>query len=250
MPVPQNPLNDEGLYMELGRLIEAMPNLFDIGSCSEFEIERWLGRAYALLKASGEEGEAEALKSASKNLFVSNTMMRDRGARSIVLIMHRAVSVAELKAPVKSQGSFIPAGNSFDAFAAFAKVLGTATNDILMVDPYMDEKALSDFAVTANEGVAIRLLADEHSKKASLKPAVERWSNQYGPKRPLEARLAGARSLHDRLLIIDGTTAWVLTQSMNAFAERAPASIVRVDTDTASLKVVAYSTIWSNAAML
>jgi hypothetical protein len=150
----------------------------------------------------------------------------------------------------RTQGAFISAGNPFDAFAAFAKVLSMATNDILMIDPYMDEKALSDFAVLAAEGMAIRLLADEHGKKASLKPAVERWISQYGTKRPLEARPAGARSLHDRLLIIDGSTAWVLTQSMNAFAARAPASIVRVDTDTASLKIVAYSTIWSSATLL
>jgi hypothetical protein len=52
------------------------------------------------------------------------------------------------------------------------------------------------------------------------------------------------------VLIVDGATAWVLTQSMNAFAERAPASIVRVDPETSALKVIAYQDIWSSASAL
>jgi hypothetical protein len=128
--------------------------------------------------------------------------------------------------------------------------MGTATKDVLMIDPYMDERALTDFAVLASENVTIRLLADAHSHKPSLKPAVERWAAQYLATRPLEARVTTRRTLHDRLLIIDGVTAWVLTQSMNAFAVRAPASILRVDPDTGALKVEAYQAIWDASAPL
>ena len=56
------------------------------------------------------------------------------------------------------------------------------------------------------------------ARKPSLKPAVERWVLQYDSVRPLEARIAAPRLLHDRLLIVDHKVAWVLTQSMNAFA--------------------------------
>jgi hypothetical protein len=37
------------------------------------------------------------------------------------------------------------------------------------------------------------------------------------------------------LIIADNSEAWVLTQSLNAFAVRSPASIVRVDAETAAL---------------
>ncbi|GGD44236.1 hypothetical protein GCM10011335_53500 [Aureimonas glaciei] len=86
--------------------------------------------------------------------------------------------------------------------------------------------------------------------KASLPPAVERWHAQYVNVRSLEARLDLARSLHDRLIIVDGRTAWILTQSLNAFARRAPATIVRSDEETSRLKVDAYQQIWENAAVL
>jgi hypothetical protein len=46
-------------------------------------------------------------------------------------------------------GAFIPAGNAFDAMAAIGSVLRTAKQGVFIVDPYMDEKALTDFAPLA-----------------------------------------------------------------------------------------------------
>jgi hypothetical protein len=68
--------------------------------------------------------------------------------------------------------------------------------------------------------------------------------------RPLEIRLAPARSLHDRLIIVDGAQAWTLTQSLKDFAARSPATIVKVDGETAGLKICAYDAIWRGAAPL
>jgi hypothetical protein len=120
----------------------------------------------------------------------------------------------------------------------------------LIIDPYMDEKALTDFAPLAPEGVTVRLLSDEKTCKPTLPPAASRWITQYGAKRPLAVRLAAARTLHDRLIIVDGAQVSILTQSLNAFAARSPAAIVRVDNDTATLKVSAYQDIWNKAAPL
>ena len=61
--------------------------------------------------------------------------LRYQAAQEIVLILYRALAIAEMRAPVSAQGAFIAAGNSFDAFAVVGKVLGTATADILIVDP-------------------------------------------------------------------------------------------------------------------
>jgi hypothetical protein len=134
--------------------------------------------------------------------------------------------------------------------AAIGKVLQTATRDVLIVDPYMDEKALTDFAPLTQETVAIRLLADQHSHKPTLRPAQQRWTSQYVASRPLSVRLALARVLHDRLIIVDEAQTWVLTQSLNAFAARSPAAVVRADDETSTLKQDAYSVIWDAATPL
>lgn len=239
-------IDPESLYIQLGRLVETMPDFTRAGPITA-ETNRWLGRAAALVEATGDTGDLITLKVAAQNL---DTTLREMNVQTIAAIVHRALARAELKAPATSQGAFIPVGESFSALAAVSKVLATAHLDVLIVDPYADAKVLTDFAVLAPEGVPVRVLSDAGSAKASLKPAAENWSKQYGTTRPLEIRLTAARSLHDRLIAIDEIQAWTLTQSLKDFAARSPASIVRVDSETAGLKIEAYAILWRDAAAL
>jgi hypothetical protein len=97
----------------------------------------------------------------------------------MMVTLHKALAAAELRAPASAQGAFIPAKNSFDAFAALAKVLETATSDVLVVDPYQDETMLTEFAGAVSDKASIRLLADNASVKATLAPAATRWQTQF-----------------------------------------------------------------------
>jgi hypothetical protein len=238
-------MDPESLYMQLGRLVETMPELTGYGPISP-ETLQWLGRAHVLVTATGDTVDAEGLKVASNALFSHP----ESSAPKIRAIVYRALAFAESRAPVSAQGAFIPAGDVFDAMAAIGKVLGRATGDVLIIDPYMDEKTLTEFAPLAPEGVTVRLLSDEKTCKPTLRPSAGRWATQYGAKRPLAVRLAAARTLHDRLIIVDGAEVSVLTQSLNAFAARSHAAIVRVDDETAALKISAYQDIWNKAAPL
>jgi hypothetical protein len=47
-----------------------------------------------------------------------------------------------------------------DAYAAVGKVLGAAKADVLMVDPYADEKAVTEYALLVPDNVTVRLVAD------------------------------------------------------------------------------------------
>jgi hypothetical protein len=234
----------EALYAQLGELIRTMPDLDAAGAISD-DTHKWLGRAYVLVDATKVIGDAIALKFASEQLL-SPTFGNGEAAK-IRGIVYRAFAVAESRAPASAQGAFIAAGNVFDAMARIGKVLGTASRDVLMIDPYMDVKALTDFAVQIPEGVTVRLLADQHDAKESLRPGVERWRSQHGGTRPLVAKLSRPRTLHDRAILVDGTGAWVLTQSFNAFAARAHGLISRVDSETAALKISAYEDLWDSA---
>ena len=63
----------------------------------------------------------------------------------------------ELRAPVATQGTFIPAGNAYDAYVAVGRALSSATVDVLIVDPYADAKLLQHYAVQTPENTALRL---------------------------------------------------------------------------------------------
>lgn len=151
--------------------------------------------------------------------------------------------------PVGSAGSFVPVGNSFDAYAAPSKIFASATFDVMIVDPYMDQTVLTDFALAVPEGMPFRLLADENDHKATLRPAAQKWMEQHGTRRPLSVRLAPAKSLHDRAIFVDHRDAWTISQSIRDLAKRSPAEIIRADS-IASLKIDAYDVIWASASVV
>jgi hypothetical protein len=148
---------------------------------------------------------------------------------------------------VAGYGAFIGTGDVLDAYTAIGKVLATAKVGVLIVDPYMDEKAVTDFAPLIASGIPIRFLSDAQTSKPTLGPAAKRWAIQYGATYPLEVRLAAARCLHDRLIVIDEQEAWILTQLLKDFAARSPASIIRVDRQIAEMKIAAYEALWLGA---
>ncbi len=246
-----NNMTPEAVYMRIRHLIETMPNLENIELTPE--TYRWLGGIQAIIQESSGLGSSTGLKITIDTLigYAGSTGphgigSRHRSAREIRSTLYTALEIAELRAPASVQESFISAGADFDAFAAVSKVFSKASAEILIVDPYLDEKIFTDFMPAIPEGVTARLLASEKNhKRGILQPAFSRWIKQYGSTRPIELRVVSHSILHDRLVIIDSTEVWLLSQSFNAFAERASASIVR--SQDPELKIEAYNDIWNNA---
>jgi len=236
------------LYHKLGRLLETAPQFSNCQACIEPSALHWLGRVHAIVNATyaGMGMDVVAVRMAMDNM---RSAAWASAVTEVFQIMYRALAHCELRMPPGSAGEFVPVGNSFDAFSALSKIFSKAIKDVMIVDPYLDQSVLIDFAVAIPENVSIRLLADENDHKATLGPAAQRWISQYGSKRPLSVKLAPRRSLHDRAIFIDLTEAWTLTQSLKDFAKRAPAEIVRADS-IAALKLQAYEEIWLAATTL
>ena len=168
--------------------------------------------------------------------------------RRLAAVLDRGLPAASASAGEAPRGAFIAARSPFDVFAELAKVVRAARREVLIVDPYVNATALTDIAIAAQEGVHILILGDRAGTKASLAPAASRWQAQYKSARPLEVRLARDRSLHDRLLLIDRTEVWNLSQSIADFAKKSPASIERSSAAIAKEKAAAYLGLWKAAA--
>ncbi|MGR9497115.1 phosphatidylserine/phosphatidylglycerophosphate/cardiolipin synthase family protein [Rhizobium leguminosarum] len=231
-------MNEAQRYVSVGRLIEEQPDDTD-----EHAVLRWIGRATAIAKEIDMMGASE-LSAISSIAYIAGTKKTVQKANAV---LYRLLAQAELAAPMSDQGAFIAAGSALDAMSAIGRVFLQATQRLRIVDPYMDSKALTDFAILANEGIEIELLTDEKSVRQSFEPALVRFRQQYGSKRPIAARLSSPRSLHDRLIVVDDKTVYTVTQSLNALADRSPASIVRVDGDSVRLKIDAYDQFWASA---
>jgi hypothetical protein len=202
---PQRKMSAEALYTQIGQLIEAMPNLTAMGPISP-EVHRWLGRAHVLI------GEAEGLLGETEFSHHRNTFERDRwaGAERITGLLYRALARVETEVPASLAGTFIPAGNTFDAMAAAARIFGLARAELLIVDPYLDEKILTEFALLAPAGVTLKLLCDAAGYKETLTLALRKWVQQYGSTRLVEVKVTSARTLHDRLVAVDRKLVWTV----------------------------------------
>ncbi|WP_245471497.1 phosphatidylserine/phosphatidylglycerophosphate/cardiolipin synthase family protein [Bradyrhizobium genosp. SA-3] len=232
-------MQPEELYRRVGRLIETAPSFVGIGLLSVDQMT-WLGRAEALVVSSGDLSARTDFTLAKEGL--SQPSARPMAQQRLMLTLYTILAAAELASPPGAQGAFIPVGNSFDAYAAIAKVISAAKQDVLVVDPYMDDTVLTDFGGTLAEGIVLRLLTDQATAKPNLAPAANRWKAQFD-RRPLEVRLAPPKALHDRAIFIDRSEAWTVTQSLKDLAKRSPAEIVRAD-DIAPLKIASYEAIW------
>jgi hypothetical protein len=232
-------MDSSELYTRLGQLVGEMP---DLEKAPTQETRKWIARAHALVDESGSIVDAAAI--AAQTPYLEISAGRALSASTITGAVLRAFAAAELKAPAASQGAFIAAGNPFDALREIGKVLASANNDLLIVDPYLDEKVLTEFSGFAREHVLVRLLTDAQGMKPTLETAYKKWGEQYKELRPVALGVCDPKTLHDRIIIADGERAWILTQSIKDFASKSPASIVNIDAELTGLKISAYEALW------
>jgi hypothetical protein len=235
----------EMLYHQLGRARNEVPLWNMLGRP---ETSKWTARVLAVVEAADCTMELVTLRSYFD--FVARHGSSERTGVLIAQAIDTVLAKLELKLPVDIQGAFIPAGGVHDGYQAVSKVVGAAQRQVLFVDPYGDDTLVSDFVALAPEAVPVIVLSDAHYSKPSLKPGAERWIQQWKAKRPLEVRVAPARSLHDRLVVVDGSVAYVVGQSFKDLAKRANSSLIRMDPDSAALKIAAHMAMWQVATIL
>ncbi len=240
------------IYMGIGRLVENTPDLDNVKLTPQ--TQKWLADAYTLVQASGELTDLANLR-LEIDILTDNTKLQGvsiarqkSSANKIQTILYRALAATELESIMVMKESFIPAGKGFAAFSAITKIFDKAKKEILIIDPYLDEKILTEFALATPDNVTIKLLADVNHCKASLLPAIKRWVKQYGDLRPIELRFALRGILHDRLIIVDNANTWSATQSFKDFATRSSGKIMQSQEPSAEIKD--YKIIWKNAKII
>jgi hypothetical protein len=238
-------MSPEEAYFALGNLVAEQPDLA-AGPLTP-DKKAWLRRAAALVQSSASLADALQFRLAIENL---EDILRGRHAKTIATVVQRALAKAELGVPPEARGAFIIANNAFDVFAAVRKVLNTAEADILLVDAQVDATVLTDYAVLAPDGVAVRLLTGADGNNASLEAAARNWQQRFGDERPLMIHLADAAMLQDRSIVVDNFTAWLLSASFSDLAQDKRTTLMRLPPEAAQEKLAAYAATWEAAEPL
>jgi hypothetical protein len=230
------------LYFRLGQLLAEIPDLAI--EPTTLEAASWLERAFEALEASGRLADVFQLRVAAENLSGG---IRARHAETIAEILRRALVQVEPDVPPEVQGTFIIAKTAVDAFVAVQRILATAENNVVLVDPQADARTLTDVAVLVPDRVVVRVLADQDAQNGSLRSAAQRWMRQFGKARPLYVRLAAPGTVVDTLILVDGITAWALRQPLSKIGRSSYTSLVRMPPDTTSAMMNAYAARWRAA---
>ena len=110
-------------------------------------------------------------------------------------LLHSLVNTFKLQLPEEDvNGTYEPA-DEYAFYRDLSSLFAAATNDILIVDAYFDERVFNLYVSKVPDATAIRILSNK------IGPNVETVARMYAKSQPLELRSSG--SIHDRLVFLD-----------------------------------------------
>ncbi|MGB4828414.1 MAG: hypothetical protein WBP18_14300, partial [Paracoccaceae bacterium] len=158
----------------------------------------------------------------------------------------------ELQVPASLQGAFIPPGETWNGYAALVRLVQTECESLLIVDPYLSADVFTELMPHAAAKNGIRLLTTKQPKlHEALLASAQKWTSTHpAPMVAVEVRYAPERALHDRLIIADCNTAWLVSQSIKDIAKKSAASVTRADPELAQMKCQHYEELWTQSSLI
>lgn len=147
--------------------------------------------------------------------------------------------LAELKLDLSEpeiQSVFEP-GQEYELYRTVKTILGFATKEIFIIDPYINAEMFEVYADSIPRTVAFRLL----SNRAYIPPAVLALAQKYASGGNFQLR--SSADIHDRVVFADNRV-WVSGQSLKDAAKKKPTYIVEHDEP---LMRQIYENVWAAA---
>jgi hypothetical protein len=229
------PMTKEQLLAEVEDMIRTAPPLSDVFKRTEGSIA-WLGRFSAVIRAWDYTRSAEVLFCLNQ---LDSPIGMNNGYRRVMALLHEAghtlrmETVGPLSVPVAH-------GQVFHYFDEVRKIIETAKQDLLFVDPYLDAEFVSNYLGHVSPGVTVRLLTRE--RLTTLLPAVDLFAKQH----KLTINVRSAPGFHDRYVFVDGKLCYQSGASFKDGAKSSPTTLTQI-TDAFAAMWQTYEAIWSNA---
>lgn len=227
-------MNHEELLGEVEDILRTMPDRATLRHPTD-ENFAWLGRVSAFIEAW--DAPKQAPLGAAMNQF-HGQMARDaqEGFRKILTLLHQARHDLRMKT-IGPVNAALGHGDVFDYFDEIRKIIETAKQDLLFVDPYLDAEFVSRYLPYVAAGVTIRLLARE--RLGALLPAVDMYARQTG----ITVQVRSAPGFHDRYVIVDRAECYQSGASFKDGAKKAPTTLTQI-TDAFPVVLQTYEDLW------
>lgn len=232
-------------HILLLKLKEALQHAPPFGDKSIFEVNtpqrQWLAEAGALLSRLGIGKQAQ--------FRASFGTLAQYWKPAINQIMGQVLdAIEELKLELELDGrtefgSAYAPGEIYRFFADLKSIINTAKNQLMVVDPYFDGTAFDAYLSSAPPGISVCVLADRYA--SDVANYVSKHRAQY--KSAIELR--SSKELHDRLVLIDGDSAWIMGGSIKDAGKKA-AYLIPLASPIANAKISIYADIWNRATQV
>jgi PIN like domain len=132
--------------------------------------------------------------------------------------------------------------------AVIRNILGSARQELFIVDPFVHERMFEIMDGWVSDGVAIRILTSQRGVSPEFAESASRWIERSGAIRSLVIRMFPGGGLHERVVGVDRTSVWVLSQSMVPSTTEKVASAIPLGKEASALTLATYDALWSEAA--
>ena len=227
------------------KLVDLMENVPDFSGVGQFPVQspqrRWLALAGALLKRV--DKIAKGIK-----FDTSMRMLDHYKANALGHIFDQVnETIEELKLDLELEGrsdigSVYGVGEVYKLFSDLKDIIGSASQEILVVDPYFNCEAFDDYLSTIGPGTTIKIMAQKYAK--DVQAYAEKHTQQYGT----NIEIRRSNELHDRLIIVDDADCWVIGGSIKDAAGKSPTYLLPLQPELSQLKRTMYSDIWSRGS--
>ncbi len=129
----------------------------------------------------------------------------------------------------------------YDFLRDLKDVILGAQQEVFIVDPYFDGLSFETYLAPLGSNCSIRVLCGKLA--AEVAGHIRAFEAQHG----IRPQLRKSRSLHDRLVIIDGEDCWVVGGSIKDAGTK-PTYLVPLQPAIAPAKVQIYEDIWQASA--
>jgi hypothetical protein len=230
-------MDNAAILAELRAMADNPP---DLATYKNRGTSQWLAKAHALIKLYDTYAAIE-FKTAWD--WLGGLATGSHNAEKILSTMYRVVAELEIEVGSVTGKAFGP-GAVYDFQKNLRDLIGSATRELLIVDPWFDEAVFDEYLSTLPAGVSVRLFALKASP--SMKSTVAKYVQQHGAR----VELRSSSAVHDRLFFIDRQTCWASGQSIKDAAKHKPTYLVPLPADVAQLKLALYEAEWAKATMV
>ena len=156
-------------------------------------------------------------------------------------LLRSLIETLKLQLPEEEiQGVYNP-GDEYNFYRDLSSLVEAATNEILIVDAYLDEEVFNLYVSKVPDSATVRILSDK------IGPNVEVVAGKYAKSQQLKLR--SSRNIHDRMVFLD-QRGWVIGQSIKDAAQKKPTYLVELTEPVLAVARDAHEKIWKQAKVI